>query len=138
MSLTVKQFPCEIHDGWTVGAGYAGVTRNGKTKIASRVVWEEVHGPIPDGYEIHHVCENKLCVNLDHLRLIERRQHRLLHQQHVVAGMKGAAVQVAKTQCANGHEFTPENTYIDSHGWRSCRRCRAEAARRFRRKGVIE
>jgi hypothetical protein len=28
-----------------------------------------------------------------------------------------------KTHCKRGHEFTPENTKLDRHGWRSCRIC---------------
>jgi hypothetical protein len=28
-----------------------------------------------------------------------------------------------KTHCIRGHEFTPENTYIDLNGWRYCRIC---------------
>lgn len=33
--------------------------------------------------------------------------------------------------CVNGHEYTPENTYIHSDGWRRCRACgREQTARR--------
>lgn len=28
-----------------------------------------------------------------------------------------------KTRCYMGHEYTPENTLIDSKGYRACRRC---------------
>jgi len=31
---------------------------------------------------------------------------------------------VNKTQCNHGHEFTPENTYIDKDGGRNCRTCK--------------
>jgi hypothetical protein len=30
-----------------------------------------------------------------------------------------------KTHCVNGHEFTPENTYVDPNGKRNCRKCRS-------------
>lgn len=36
----------------------------------------------------------------------------------------------ARTHCRNGHEFTTENTRVDSNGWRHCRRCEAEKTRR--------
>ncbi len=29
-----------------------------------------------------------------------------------------------RTHCKNGHEFTPENTYVRPEGWRECRECR--------------
>lgn len=37
-----------------------------------------------------------------------------------------------KTHCIRGHKFTPENTYVDKHGWRYCRACGAAKARRER------
>jgi hypothetical protein len=43
------------------------------------------------------------------------------------------------THCKNGHEFTPENTYMRTkHGRRGCRACIAAAQRRYqaRKAGV--
>lgn len=31
----------------------------------------------------------------------------------------------AKTSCPEGHEYTPENTYVNPDGWRICRACKA-------------
>jgi hypothetical protein len=39
----------------------------------------------------------------------------------------------ASTHCKRGHEFTPENTALDSSGWRHCREC----SRVRQRKGGI-
>lgn len=36
--------------------------------------------------------------------------------------------------CRRGHPFTPENTYVDSGGSRSCRKCRAACTARARQK----
>jgi hypothetical protein len=36
---------------------------------AHRVVWEEVHGPIPYGLMVCHTCDVRNCVNVDHLFL---------------------------------------------------------------------
>ena len=44
----------------------------------------------------------------------------------------GNHAQARKTQCVNGHEFTPENTYV-WNGKRNCRTCRSETARRLRK-----
>lgn len=38
------------------------------------------------------------------------------------------------THCKNGHEYTPETTYITRQGWKDCRICRREAQKRFREK----
>ena len=37
--------------------------------MAHRWVWEQTNGPIPPGMVIMHVCDNKPCVELSHLRL---------------------------------------------------------------------
>jgi len=45
------------------------VWRNGRREYAYRVVWEEVHGPAPDGLEVCHTCDNGRCVAIGHLFL---------------------------------------------------------------------
>lgn len=42
-----------------------------------------------------------------------------------------------KTHCIHGHEYTKENTYVDSRGNRSCRRCRTEQARSSKQKNPV-
>ena len=43
------------------------------------------------------------------------------------------AARTRRTHCPHGHEFTPENTYIDpSRGFRQCRACRSSKASRRR------
>jgi hypothetical protein len=40
-----------------------------------------------------------------------------------------------KTHCVNGHEFTPENTWVDKGGTRHCREChRLKELSRYHRK----
>lgn len=48
------------------GYGTVGVG-NGKTSQAHRVSWELCVGPIPDGMQVLHKCDNPPCVNPDHL-----------------------------------------------------------------------
>lgn len=39
-----------------------------------------------------------------------------------------------KTHCANGHEYTPENSGRNSAGWRFCRICNRERSRNWTRR----
>ena len=38
-----------------------------------------------------------------------------------------------KTHCANGHEYTPENSGRDTAGWRFCRACGRDRSREYMR-----
>lgn len=60
-------------------AGYGNFGDNGRTVSAHRFAWEQVHGPIPEGHEMHHLCGHPWCVNVEHLRLVTPAQHVKLH-----------------------------------------------------------
>lgn len=49
--------------------GALNIRREGKhrTFAAHRVAYEELVGPIPDGYQIDHKCGCTLCINPNHL-----------------------------------------------------------------------
>ena len=67
---------------------YPTISDGQSTVCAYRVAWESVNGSMPgyaspdgsDRWELHHVCENKQCVNPDHVQLVTRRQHSAIHK----------------------------------------------------------
>ena len=59
------------------GDGAGRVWFDGKLRLAHRVVYEMVKGPIPDGLQLDHLCANRLCVNPDHLEPVTNRENKL-------------------------------------------------------------
>lgn len=116
---------------WTAGGdgnGYGYFRVGAKRVLAHRFVYELLVGPIPEGLQIDHLCRVRACCNPDHLEAVTQRENLLRGAGH-------PAVNAAKTHCVNGHEFTPENTYV-WHGGRHCRACRRASRLRTAAKGA--
>ena len=60
---------CLVWTGTIMHKGYGTIWDGNKNIRAHRYAWEEVNGPIPSGKVIDHVCHNRACVNVEHLRL---------------------------------------------------------------------
>ena len=66
---------CIEWDGARIAAGYGVLRVDGKLKYTHRLVWERDRGPIPDGMFIDHMCFNRACMNVEHLRLATPMQN---------------------------------------------------------------
>lgn len=60
------------------------------------------------------------------------RERSARKKKRMAQGKTLAPPNKAKTHCKNGHEYTPENTYVDKLGRRSCRECRRKACEKYR------
>lgn len=104
--------PCWIWTGHMNSKGYAHY--HGQ---ASRKVWTELVGTIPDGLQLDHLCLVVACVRPEHLEPVTPAEN-----------MRRQALN--RTRCRNGHDLSVEG--VKAVGKRDlCARCDRERFERF-------
>ena len=77
--------------------------------------WRNVYGrELPDGFDLHHTCGNRACVNPRHLVVLSKAAHRAVHD-------------AARTHCPQGHAYDARNARQ-----RVCKQCARDASARYR------
>ena len=132
---------CWIWQGATA-AGYGRIAWKATSgmvyRSVHRVLYEATVGPIPDGYDLDHLCHDpdtchpevasecphRACINPEHLSPATRREN-------LLRGGTVAAARRATTHCPRGHEYSPENTLTSRDGRRSCKECTYEKNRAY-------
>lgn len=110
------------------GYGVFRAVADGK-RMAHRVAWELLVGPIPEGHHIDHLCLNRRCVNPAHLDPVTPAEN--------VRRADAGRAQKHRARCPKSHPLTEDNIIRNRRGWRSCRTChydRVNARKREQRR----
>lgn len=80
-------------------------------------------GPIPEGFQVDHLCRVRLCANPTHLEAVTQQENNRRSNSR-------SARQARQTHCIHGHPLSGENLRIKRDGRRECRACARAADKR--------
>lgn len=114
---------CLVWTGALDRKGYARIAIGGqRNAMGHRIAYEAAKGPIPGGLTLDHLCRNPACCNPDHLEPVTSAENNARAAHH----------RSLRTECKNGHPYTPASTQISPGGVKFCRICRRERQARAR------
>lgn len=111
---------CWVWLGAKTEAGYGSFcTQRGITnsRLAHRWHWFARVGALRKDEALDHICSNRACVRLDHLRPVS-------WLENTMAGNSPPARNARKTHCSKGHQLPPPGSTQ-----RRCRICHKESVR---------
>ena len=107
----------------TLNKGYRMILVDGRLVYEHRVIWEKVHGPIPEGMHIHHVNEDRLDNRIENLRLVDPATHSRIHSGHELRDGEWWK------RCVDCNELKPPAAFSPTGPRTRQSRCRPCAAR---------
>lgn len=85
-------------------------------RVAHQIAYGLWVGHMADGLQLDHLCRNTSCVNPEHLEAVTGAEN-----MRRATGLR--------THCPQGHQYTPENTYVTPQGHSVCRTCKKRSQR---------
>ncbi len=119
----VTESGCWLWTGASRTRGYGTFHLNRKNRPAHRISHEIFKGPIPEGFDIDHLCKVTCCVNPDHIEAVT------VHE-NVKRGRGCIARFINATHCKYGHLLDESNVFMKKTAVGVTRVCIACAPRR--------
>jgi hypothetical protein len=84
-------------------AGYPVIGRkaNGRENVPAKIYWMLAHGPLRDEEIVVRTCGSRLCINPDHGRVTDRREHGAERMRENSSLDWGAVHEIRSTLCAS-------------------------------------
>lgn len=130
----MKRFWDKVHKTPTCWEWVGAITSRGYGAIGYKKKIMQAHrlslifvGRDPGELHVLHKCDNKKCVNPQHLFVGTHNDN----MRDMAAKGRSISPNLFKTHCPKGHAYTEENTYRDNQGWRKCRTCVLARLRRY-------
>lgn len=106
-------FGCHIASGPRDKDGYAFA---GKTR-AHIAAWVRMHGDVPDGMVLDHLCRRRACCAPHHLEAVDQSENER---------RKSWRYRARRTHCPRGHALNV-NAIVTPEGGRVCRQCNRDS-----------
>jgi len=107
---------CLEWEGCCSAWGYGQANVDGVIVYIHKWLWELVHGPVPAGWEVDHLCRNRRCGNVLHLEAVPKAVNTL-------RGVGQSALHAKKTHCPLGHPYDVIVVRARGRSTRRCKRC---------------
>lgn len=115
--VLIAENGCWLFTGSLDGTGYGQIYWNGRLHAAHRVAHEYFIGPIPDGYEVDHLCGVYACVSPHHIEAVTPTINKLRSAAPMAQRWREA-------RCKRGHPMVEGNLYrYKSRTGHECKTC---------------